>query len=158
MSTFFTATATADLSLLLTTIRGHDDLAVTAARVERDVIRQFTTHESDPTGVDAWIATEAYLVPTLFADGGRDVVGLRGFNPDADLVADQGLKDALRDVIADVINWRLTGMSENPHHTSLTQAKGAIRTLRSDSVNRFPPYAWDAPLARWNVRPPVYTA
>lgn len=123
-----------DAGLLPSTVRAHPDLAAVAQRVERDVIRRYTY--TDP-------CTDEQLV------------GLRNYVADAALCTDAGLKAAMKDVIADIITWRLHGYSDNPHLSSVSPTAGTVRSLRDDSPKPYPPHGWSAQLKDWDTRPPL---
>lgn len=148
MASFFDATATAHLALVTRSLRSHQDLAVEAARAERDVIAVYTLRA---TPMEAY-STQFYA-GRGYAKGNGVYVCLEGFDPDADNVTDTELKEALRDSIVDVLNWRLAKYGESPLLLGIGTAIGVSKGFREDA-NRQWPVDWDWRLGRWDLRPP----
>ena len=147
MSAFFDATATADLALVTTTFRANADLVTLAAVTELDVIEQFTRPEPPRSSFNS-----EFFLSQGYALGQGDYVALRGFNPDADLVTDSGLKLALKYTIVDVLVWRLAKTDENPALQTVTTAQGQVRVKSQGFHEPFPPGDWSYRLRRWDLR------
>ena len=150
MTTFFDATSTAHLSLIVRAMRTHIDLPVVAEQAESDVIEQYTLRRTPAEDY----STNFYL-GRGYSLGNGVYICLEGFNPDAAAVTDASLVKALRWTIADVISWRLTQYAENPQLSS-SGHQASAKAFREDAFDRFPPKDWDWRLRRWDLRPPQY--
>lgn len=151
MTSYFTHTATADTVLLIKSFRAHDDLAVIAASAERDVISHFTRRYP---AFDNYATTG--FIGRAYHKGNGVWVALDGFNPDASQVTDADFVIALRETIADVINWRLSKAGENIALQSSGTA-GTRRQPRDDIHQPFPPGNWTWRLKVWDRLMPLYS-
>lgn len=152
MATFFNATSTSDLSLIVRTVRAHQDLAIVATQVESDVIEQYTLRQNPSDDY-----TTQFYTGRGFAKGNGMYVHLLGFDPDASLVTDTDLVQALKWTIADVVSWRLIQYNENPMLLGEGAPRGTSKSFNENAFDKFPPKDWDYRLRRWDLRPPLYT-
>jgi hypothetical protein len=164
VTTYFVATATADVALVPKALRGHDDLETIATQAERDVVEQFTRQGPPDTGNASWTwgwGSTTWDWSSSIAQGYNKGNGfwvhLAGYTPDADDCEDVDLKAALKDTIAAVIAWRLARTAENAMvFTSVSTQAGLNKTFRDDVNSPFPPGDWAFRLKRWDRRLPVY--
>lgn len=152
MATFFTATSTSDVLLIVRSLRTHIDLTTIAMQAESDVIEHYTLRQAP---MDEY-ATQFYTGRGYHKGNGM-YVHLLGFDPDASVVTDSDLVTALKWTIADVINWRLTQYNENPLVTSEGAPRGTNKAFHEQAFDKFPPKDWDSRLRRWDIRPASYT-
>lgn len=152
MTTFFNATNTGDLSLIVTAFRSHPDLPVVATDAEIDVIGHYTRRF--PGAQDF---NNNYYSNGGFSLGNGVWVSLLGYNPDASQVTDTALVYALKMTIAKVIQWRLSKVGENEALQRVTTAIGVGKERVKEWHNQFPAGDWDYRLTRWDLRLPVYT-
>lgn len=138
MATYFDATVQGDKDLLPFAARSNADLAKIAARVEKEVINEYTDRAH-------------YLLYTARADsleGTPELVNstlslyvyLRGYKVDAaDAAVDASLKTALKNEIADVIAWRIARNDVNTLTTSESDGSGKSQSIHPNAVRLFPP-------------------
>jgi hypothetical protein len=153
MATYFDSTGT-DKLLLPPAARTNADLANVAARAEKDVINEYTgrapyvmytartgTSEGSPELINASLGIYVYL---------------RGYKVDAaDAAADAGLKDALKNEIADVIAWRIARRDVNTLTTSEADGSGKSQSIHPNAVGLFPP-GFGRWLRSYDLREPVW--
>src|SRR5688572_23769853 len=108
MANYFTATDSGHLALIVKAVRDHQALETVAAQAERDVIAHYTHRY--PASVP--LSSQFSGSPGYLQDNGF-TVALQNFVPDSASCTDAGLVLALRDTIADVINWRLSKTGES---------------------------------------------
>lgn len=151
---YFDSTDPTHTALIRNDHRTYSDLANIAAVVERDVINAYTrvpfvAQAYEQIFTDVTVTTP----PGSFPIGdGRRFVMLRGFDADPTL-ADPYLVLALRDTIADQIEWRIAQQSVSPlEATRSVQREGTTVTMRSDAGNRFGPH-WNARLRSFDITP-----
>lgn len=154
MATYFDSTVQGDKNLLPPAARTNADLANVAARAEKDVINQYTdrahyivytaragTSEGSPELINSALGIYVYL---------------RGYKVDAnDAAVNAGLKDALKNEIADVISWRIARRDVNTLTTSESDGSGKSQSMHPNAVGLFPP-GFGRWLRPYDLREPVW--
>ena len=139
MTTYFQASEQTDKDLLPPAARTNQDLAKLAARVEKEVISQYT-RRAPATAYTARAGTTLGGAAVLVNSAMSIYVYLRGYTVDAsDPAVDAGLKDALKNEIADVIAWRIAQRDVNVMTTSESSSNDGSKSLRQDVGRLFPP-------------------
>ena len=149
MPSYFQSDNEEHLALLPKDLRTASDLEATAARAERDVISFYTRFIS---AEEVYSLTPVYdpMFPFAAANLGNGYyVFLRGYDP-SPLDADDPLKRALIDTIADVIRWRLLQGKTNPMY----QGQDKQAYAGTAPLKRFPPH-WNRGLDLFDTRPPT---
>jgi len=138
MATYFDATVQGDKDLLPFAARSNADLVKIAARVEREVINEYTERAHYMTYTARADSLEG--TPELVNSALSLYVYLRGYKVDAaDAAVDASLKVALKNEIADTIAWRIAKNAINPLTTSEADGSGKSQSLHPNAVNLFPP-------------------
>ena len=153
MATYFDSTGN-DKLLLPPAMRTNADLANVAARAERDVIGQYT----DRAHYLLFTARQgtADVAPELINATLSIYVYLRGYKVDAaDAATDAGLKDALKNEIADTIAWRIAQRDVNTLTQSEADGSGKSQTLHPNAIGLFPP-GFGRWLRAYDLREPVW--
>jgi hypothetical protein len=152
MATYFDATVQADKDLLPFAARSNADLVKIAARVEKEVIAEYT----DRAHYLLYTARGESLegTPELINADLSLYVYLRGYKVDA-AAADASLKDALKNEIADVIAWRIKRNDVNTLTTSEADGHGKSQSIHPNAVGLFPP-GFGRWLRAFDLREPVW--
>jgi len=151
MAYYFDLSDAADLLLLHSSVRDHDELARVSLEVETDVINQF--RERNTRGADFYQYYGSSLAAPFVTSDSKYVIWLDGYKEDADDAAvDTRLKDALRRTIADVVSHRLRYYDEEQGISSFTQGRVSIAYTGGTRNNRWPA-AWSSRLAEFNLNP-----
>ena len=156
MATYFDSTVAADKNLLPPAARTNADLTNVAARAEKDVIGQYTNRAHYLLFTARQASSEG--TPELVNATLSIYVYLRGYKVDAaDAATDAGLKDALKNEIADTIAWRIAQRDVNTLTTSEADGSGKSVQLRPDANALFPP-GFGRWLRAFDIREPVWGA
>jgi hypothetical protein len=168
-----------DLARLPRSLRQDlDTLGRVARRAERDVLQAFTlpprggafAHHwpGAPFGVVAHPpagGAPSYGAPhqvgragALVDVGGGHAVHLRGYALDA-AAADPALRDALAEVIAEVIAYRMPmqGRDMSVQGTQSSRESSGVSYKADADPRGFPAHTWAETLRPWDLRPPVHS-
>jgi hypothetical protein len=152
MATYFQVAEAADTALLPKDVRTAADLATIAAAVEREVLQHFTRYvDASQIYSLSPIGDPLLSVPSQATSIGNGYyVFLRGYKEDADdTEVHANLKATLKQVIAEVITWRVLQQKTNKLFESHDKNKFA-----HDGRQRFPNH-WARPLDLFDTRPPT---
>jgi hypothetical protein len=154
MATYFDSTVQADKDLLPFAARSNADLAKIAARVEKEVIGEYTQRAHYLLYTAREGSGEG--APELINSSLGIYVYLRGYKVNAaDAATDAGLKDALKNEIADVIAWRIQRGDVNTLTTSEADGSGMSKSIHPNAVNLFPP-GFGRWLRPYDIREPLW--
>lgn len=161
MTSYFVATSTSDILLVMRSFRSHGDLETVAAEAESDVIGHYTRRWPH-----AYPYTPFPLGWDFFGSGwagrGFDLgdgawVMLHNYVPDASSCTDASLVLALKRTIADVVTWRLAKYGTNYLLHKNQSAPGQRTDFRDDVREPFPPGEWEFRLKPWDLRDAIYS-
>lgn len=145
---YFDVTNEDHILLLPDTMRSVDDIESIAGRAERDVISMFIRRVSSSYP----LLDQDNLVNATIGLG----VYLLGYKLDAaDPDVDPDLEVALRETIADVIEWRLRRRLKDPQIQSSSDDAGKTQTFRPETREDFPP-DFDWRLQPFDARDPTW--
>jgi len=154
MALYFDSTVAADKNLLPPAMRTNADLANVAARAEKDVISQYTARAHYLLFTARQVSSEG--TPELVNANLGLYVYLRGYKVDAaDAATDAGLKDALKNEVADTIAWRIAQRDVNTLTQSEADGAGKSQTLHPNAIGLFPP-GFGRWLRAFDIREPVW--
>jgi hypothetical protein len=154
VATYFDPTVQGDKDLLPFAARSNADLAKIAARVEKEVIAEYTDRAHYQLYTARGEALEG--TPELVNSTLGIYVYLRGYKVDAnDAAVDPSLKDALKNEIADVIAWRIKRNDVNTLTTSEADGSGKSQSIHPNAVGLFPP-GFGRWLRAFDLREPVW--
>lgn len=154
MATYFDSTVQGDKDLLPFAMRSNADLAKIAARVEKEVIAEYTDRAHYTLYTARQGMTEGS--PELINSDLSIYVYLRGYKVDAaDAAVDAGLKDALKNEIADTVAWRIKKNDVNTLTTAEADGHGKSQSIHPNAVGLFPP-GFGRWLRPYDLREPVW--
>ena len=142
-----------DTDLLPKEFRASPEIENLSARVERDIVLQYTRRVSPNTHPLIGLVGDPFINKGLGL-----VIFLLGYREDADdPETDPDLKVALKDTVADVLEWRLRKNSyTDPMLSSSSDDAGKSINYRQEAREPFPP-DWDWRLKAFDVREPSWS-
>lgn len=152
MANFFDTSAQADLNLLHSSIREHDELDNIVDKVEWEIIELFTQREGQNRGT--WQDFFEY-------ENGNDPnnelkVRLVGYDSTTPTDSDADLKEALKRTIARVTSWVLRDYNNAQGVTSISQGQRSVSYAGSVPSWQEWPDDWDRLLHNYDARIPNY--
>ena len=148
MANFFDPNDVNDRYLLHSSVRDHDELALAVDKVEWEIIDAFTQRDSQ--GIATY---DAFFKYESGADPFEDLkVRLVGYNADDPGDSDDGLKEAMRRTIADIVSGILRDYDNPQGVGSITQGKRSISYSGSIPSWRDWPSGWDRKLRNYDAR------
>lgn len=152
MANFFDTSVQADLNLLHSSIREHDELDNIVDKVEWEIIELFTQREGQNRGT--WQDFFEY-------ENGNDPnnelkVRLVGYDSTTPTDSDADLKEALKRTIARVTSWVLRDYNNAQGVTSISQGQRSVSYAGSVPSWQEWPDDWDRLLHNYDARIPNY--
>lgn len=146
---FFNPNNEDDLNLINSKVRDHPELASVASQVEWEVIDAYRQRDQGRTNWNAFFELER---------GGDPSRGLKvrliGYDPDNPEKSDEGLKEALRRTIADIISKTLIDY-DRTGAISEQQGNRSITYARASSWREWPS-GWRYRLTNYDARTATY--
>lgn len=149
MSDFFDPTKDADTDLLHSDVRDHTELSKVVDKVEWELINAFS--QRDMQGLST---VQAFFHYESGVDPNDEIkVRLTGYDEDTPADSEDGLKEALRRTIAEIVSWVLRNYDYPQGGVqSKTQGKRSISYVRSIPDWRQWPGGWDRHLKNYDAR------
>lgn len=148
MSDFFNTSDLADINLLHSTVRNHDELDNVVDSVEWEIIDSFTQRESlGLSTVDAFFEYESGADPTASLE-----VRLVGYDSATPANSEAGLKIAIKRTIADIVSWVLREYTNTQGVQSISQGRRSITYSGTVPSWREWPDGWDIKLSNYNAK------
>jgi len=147
MSVFFDVTDANDLNLLHADVRAEDELSNVVNKVEWEILDAFSQRDKQGlTTVQAFFEYES----------GRDpndeiLVRLAGYDQTTPSDSDEGLKEALRRTIADIVSTLMRGYENEHGIQSIRQGQRSVTYGMVPTWDRWPS-GWDRRLKNYDAR------
>ena len=145
--TFFDPTKPEDISLLHSSVRDHEELFDVSDRVEYEVLERYKQRDMERVST-----YEAFFEYEFGRDPSQEIkVRLVGYDAETPADSEEGLKEALRRTIAEVVSWVLRNYDTQSDVSSIRQGSRSITYSGNAPTWESFPRGWDRLLKNYDA-------